>query len=980
MRKVGAGIGAILTILVVFALAISVNIAGGIVSVYAEGPEICNYIDDDGDGLCFGGSNDGNICIDSSNCLEGSCITVDEDFAYNGNAVGASCDGVGECGGGLVYCVDENTSDCSTNPGRPDYDGLPEICDYLDNDCDSLFDEDFAYNGNAVGASCDGVGECGGGLVYCVDTSKADCSTNPEGPDYDGSPETCNGLDDDCDGTNDDGGDALCDNDLWCDGSETCTAGACTSGTPVDCSSNDIPSIATCTNNPDNIIFTWDFFPGFDSECNEASDSCTTGTVSLTHTCDTAQCGATCDEATDYSLSGSTCSYGCDTSPTACNYQSTCSTESYCSSSMLFENGACSESGCSFDSVDCDSYDGGITGQCGVEDWSCDAGSPSCQVITVTPQDSLCPADFCSGDIRNYDSTCGTDSQCHYSTEDCGVNDGWYDTGATRWIETGECTEKEQKEQEYRDYTCGTGVVCVYSVTSSQWVDTGTPGNKNDGTVCEDGLFCTVGDQCTAGVCSGSLRDCSAFDGQCNAGVCDEVADACEAQPANEGFACDDGLFCNVGEVCQSGACVGGSAYDCSDGIGCTADECNEASDSCTNTPVDVVCDNGLWCDGSEFCDAALGCQSGTPPYEDDGVGCTDEACDEQRDKIIHLANDENCDNGLWCDGAETCHAKQGCKPGRPVDCSANDLPIIATCTNNPDKIIFTWDFFPGFISACDDASDSCTSTEFIITHTCDIAQCGAECESAADCGDTDCDQLDGCVGSDYHDYEDAANTCQGTCECTQNACGEPAVSPNDSRCTGPAVEYEIPLNRGWTFFGPIFEPTDTSTNRSIPLGNGMTMFGYSSTEPFLWENAMVSDGIEIKTISEATAAGWMDYDVYVTYDGIKFRALHKRDPYLRQGNGYMVETNQDGLTLILPGVGGSLPGNSLYWSDAKVTDGKTTIGLLEAIAAGWIEDSIKYFDKSIQDYKYVSGDSNYFYAWEGYFIFATSNKLSLVM
>jgi hypothetical protein len=42
-----------------------------------------------------------------------------------------------------------------------------------------------------------------------------------------------------------------------------------------------------------------------------------------------------------------------------------------------------------------------------------------------------------------------------------------------------ECQEKEQKEQEYRDYYCSGGA-CTYSVTNTQWVDTGTTRDKPD--------------------------------------------------------------------------------------------------------------------------------------------------------------------------------------------------------------------------------------------------------------------------------------------------------------------------------------------------------------------------------------------------------------------------------------------------------------------------------------------------------------------
>ncbi|MFQ5415352.1 MAG: S8 family serine peptidase, partial [Phycisphaerae bacterium] len=58
---------------------------------------------------------------------------------------------------------------------------------------------------------------------------------------------------------------------------------------------------------------------------------------------------------------------------------------------------------------------------------------------------------------------------------------------------------------------------------------------------------------------------------------------------------CDDGVFCNGAETCVSGACVAGTAVDCNDGIGCTDDACNEATDSCDNVVNNANCDDGLF-------------------------------------------------------------------------------------------------------------------------------------------------------------------------------------------------------------------------------------------------------------------------------------------------------------------------------------------------------------------------------------------------
>jgi hypothetical protein len=93
---------------------------------------------------------------------------------------------------------------------------------------------------------------------------------------------------------------------------------------------------------------------------------------------------------------------------------------------------------------------------------------------------------------------------------------------------------------------------------------------------------------------------------------------------------CDDGAFCNGVETCNAGSCLSGTAPNCDDGVSCTDDACNEGSDSCASTANDANCDNGLFCDGSETCDPVLDCQASS------GDPClAGETCDEANDYCI---------------------------------------------------------------------------------------------------------------------------------------------------------------------------------------------------------------------------------------------------------------------------------------------------------------------------------------------------------
>ncbi len=144
---------------------------------------------------------------------------------------------------------------------------------------------------------------------------------------------------------------------------------------------------------------------------------------------------------------------------------------------------------------------------------------------------------------------------------------------------------------------------------------------------------------------------------------------------------CDNGLFCDGSETCNTGTgvCESGTAPSCGDGVSCTVDSCNEATDSCDNTPDNGACDNGLFCDGSETCDAINDCQAGTAPNCDDGISCTVDSCNEGADSCNNAPDDSACDNGQFCDGSETCNAAIGCEAGI-TPCSGSQ-----TCNETTD-------------------------------------------------------------------------------------------------------------------------------------------------------------------------------------------------------------------------------------------------------------------------------------------------------
>ena len=97
-----------------------------------------------------------------------------------------------------------------------------------------------------------------------------------------------------------------------------------------------------------------------------------------------------------------------------------------------------------------------------------------------------------------------------------------------------------------------------------------------------------------------------------------------------------EGNFCNGLERCVLNTCKPGIPPDVNDGIACTADSCNEATDAIDHIPNDSLCSDGLACNGAELCSAALGCQSSAPLAFDDGVACTVDSCQDPLGTIIH--------------------------------------------------------------------------------------------------------------------------------------------------------------------------------------------------------------------------------------------------------------------------------------------------------------------------------------------------------
>jgi hypothetical protein len=240
-------------------------------------------------------------------------------------------------------------------------------------------------------------------------------------------------------------------------------------------------------------------------------------------------------------------------------------------------------------------------------------------------------------------------------------------------------------------------------------------GSCQNGTVpdCDDNNVCTT-DTCnpTTG-CEHESPDCDDLIA-CTVDDCDPIGGFCTHEPSDA--LCANGLFCDGVETCDALlGCQAGPATDCDDVVDCTDDACNEATDQCDHTPDDLFCDNGVLCDGAEVCDLVLDCQPGPAETCDDGVGCTVDVCNVTTDACENGPDNAACDNGLYCDGEETCDALLDCQTGVAVDCDDN-----IACT----------------VDACNEALDAC-----------DYVPDNAACDDGVFCNGVEtCSDLDGCL------------------------------------------------------------------------------------------------------------------------------------------------------------------------------------------------------------------------------------------
>ena len=720
--------------------------------------EVCNGLDDD----CDGGCDDGfdccmgaaDICVTTcgsvgtktctDTCVWGSCAPPDE--TCNGDD--DDCDGV--CDNGFSCCrgtTDSCTTTCGSTGTKTCSSACewgwcappPETCNGVDDDCDGGCDDGFDC---CMGDTESCVTSCG---TVGTKTCSSSCTWGAcEAPD-----EICNGVDDDCDG--------VCDNGFECcrgDG-ESCTTSCGSTGSRM-CSSSCIwgscvPPSEVCNGVDDDCDGLCD--DGWEC-CQADTDSCTTtcgstGTKTCSSFCGWGSCAPPAEvcNGTDDDCDGA-----CDDGFTCCMGDTDSCVTSCGSTGTKTCDGSCSWSTCAEPSEICNGEDDDCDGVC-------DNGFACCQ-----------------GETRSCDTSCGTSG-----TQTCSASCGW-----------GACVPPSEVcngIDDDCDGSCDDGWECCQSSSDSCDTSCGTTGTK------------TCSGLCSWGACIPPSEVCNGIDDDCDGG-CDDTWECCQGAEDSCSTSCG-----STGSKTCSGSCAWGSCVP-------PSEICNGEDDDC-----DGACDNGWACcqgdaqscdtscgsTGTETCTGSCAWGSCVPPAET--CNGEDDDCDGACDNgwACCQGDTDTCDTSCGTTGSKTCSglcAWSACDPP-PEVCNGID----DDCDGGCDEL---WTCCAGDAQVC---MTSCASWgNQVCTGSCAWGACIPPAEV---CNGLDDDCNDGC-DEDWECCQGDTDTCDTSCGTTgtktcSGSCAWGACAPPVETCNGIDDDCNDGCDEDWECCQGDTQPCATS-------------------------------------------------------------------------------------------------------------------------------------------------------------------------
>ncbi len=626
-------------------------------------PEVCNNKDDN----CNGQTDEGLTSVQDSTCKKtGVCLAwMDK--------IQAVCQaGVWQCDYGKV----------------PYYQpGSEKSCDGLDNDCDGQTDEDFWFTDwdgskKLKGEVC-GTGRCAGGQVVCRGNQLGlVCSSAGQAVT-----ETCNNLDDDCDGQTDEGltsvQDSTCKKVGVCQAGMDKIAAVCKAG-KWSCDYSAVPG----------------YEEGVETKCDTYDNDCDGQT----------------DEDFEYldwdgkkKKKGQACGTGlCAGGKVVCKADLSGVT---CSTATLAEAEACNGvdddcDGQTDDGTDILCWDGKAC-----TDDKCEGGK--CKNPLLPGYCLIAGTCYAEGEVN-------PQNQCQYC-KTAGATDAWsnqqdgtacdHDADGCTLADFclgGVCEKGPQADCSHLNTPCVLGYCFSTGPTSFECRE-----RVLDGKSCDDGNACTTQDKCVGETCQGTPYSCDDYapctvdtclgDGGCSYSVAENYCEipegskncvpSDEVNPHNECLAClpdqsqtswsprplstgcDDENACTIGDHCENGECKGTP-------LKCEAwnPTCSEGDCYCDLGPPPVQCDGDI----ADTCDAGT-CKCGTnpacvptsknPTCVSGTCQCGTTVCDDRSDRCVAGAckcgNLEPCGVGKVCCNGTCCGTGKKCCP---------DLTCKASC------------------------------------------------------------------------------------------------------------------------------------------------------------------------------------------------------------------------------------------------------------------------------------------------------------